>query len=137
MEEQITMQMETVQPGLGFSVGMIIFLLVVYVFFAYCLARLAVKTDMPMGKAFIWALIPIANIFLILKIADKPMWWFILLLIPIVNFVISIIMWMAISERLGRPGWWGIVIAIVPVVNLIFFLILAFEEKRVPRGIPA
>lgn len=137
MEEQITMQVQSV-PSFPFelSIGMIICLLALYVFIAYCLARIANKTGMPLGSSFIWALIPIANIFLILKIAGKPMWWFVLLLIPIVNFVICIILWMAISERLQRPAWWGVIIAIVPVINLIFFLILAFEAKR-ETGVPA
>ena len=109
---------------------MIAFIVVMYVFFAFCMARMAVKTGMPFGSSFVWALIPIANIFLLLKIGGKPMWWFILLLIPIVNLVISILMWMGISERLGKPGWWGIIIGLVPVVNIIFFLILAFGEKK-------
>lgn len=136
MNEQAVMDMQMQQMGSGIGIGMIIFMVAVYVFFAYCLARIAVKTDMPMKEAFIWAVIPIANIFLMLKIAGKPMWWFVLMLIPIVNFVISIIVWMAICERLGRPGWWGILIALVPVVNIVMFLILAFEGKR-QQTVPA
>lgn len=130
MEEQVV-DIQTFQPFMGLGVGAIIFIIVAYVFLAYCLARIAVRTGMPFGSSFVWALIPIANVFLILKIAGKPMWWFILCLIPIVNFVITIIVWMAISERLGRPGWWGILIALVPVVNIVLFLILAFESRPV------
>ena len=49
------------------------------------------------------------------------MWWFIL-----------IILWMAICEKLGKPGWWGIMISLVPIANLVFFLMLVFgkEEAR-------
>lgn len=104
--------------------------LVVYIFFAYCLARMAEKEGMPIGSSFLWALIPIANIFLLLKLGDKPYWWFILLLIPIVNFVVAILLWMAISEKLGKPAWWGIIIVLVPIVNIILFLILAFGGKK-------
>ena len=130
MNETIIDVQNASQCGAGCSVGMIAFIVVMYVFFAFCMARMAVKTGMPFGSSFVWALIPIANIFLLLKIGGKPMWWFILLLIPIVNLVISILMWMGISERLGKPGWWGIIIGLVPVVNIIFFLILAFGEKK-------
>ncbi|MBN1283097.1 MAG: hypothetical protein JXA24_04910 [Proteobacteria bacterium] len=114
----------------GMGIGMIVVALAVYVFWAYCIARMAVRLGMPMGKAFVWALIPIANIFLLLKLSGKPMWWFILLLIPIVNIVIMILMWMAFVERLGHPAWWGVVIALVPVVNIVLFLILAFEKPQ-------
>ncbi|MBT3181472.1 MAG: hypothetical protein HN337_03070 [Deltaproteobacteria bacterium] len=136
MNEQAVMDIQTqMQQGMGagIGIGMILFMIVVYLFFSYCLARLAVKTGMTMGNAFIWAVIPIANIFLMMKIAGKPMWWIILMLIPIVNFVIAILVWMAIAERMGRPGWWGILIALVPVVNLILFMILAFEAERQPQ----
>jgi len=125
-EEVMKMQVEQMSQGLG--IGMIILWVVFYLFFAYCLARLAKKFGMPMGTAFIWAVIPIANIFLLLKLGAKPMWWFILLLIPIVNIVIAIMIWMSICEKLGKPGWWGIVIGLVPFVNIILFLILVFGK---------
>lgn len=140
MNEQQMMQMQAEQMqqmGAGMGIGSIIFLLVLYVFFAYCLAELAKRLGMPFGKAFIWALIPIANIFLILKLAEKPMWWFILMLIPIVNFVIAILVWMAIAERRGRPAWWGVVIAIVPIVNLVLFLILCFGGEGSAPSMPS
>ncbi|HPM41156.1 MAG TPA: DUF5684 domain-containing protein [bacterium] len=132
MEQQQMMEMQMEQMAGGIGVGMIILWLVLYVFFAYCLARLAVKRGMPFGSSFIWAIIPIANVFLLLKLGDKPMWWFILMLIPLVNFVILIILWMAICEKLGKPGWWGIMISLVPIANLVFFLMLVFgkEEAR-------
>lgn len=124
------MRMQVEQMPAQVSAGMIVMWIVFYLFFAYCIARLANKMGMPLGKAFIWALIPIANIFLLLKLAAKPYWWFILLLIPIVNIVISILMWMAIAERLGKPGWWGVMIGIVPFANIVFFLMLVFGKTE-------
>lgn len=124
------MRMQVEQMPAQVSAGMIVMWIVFYAFFAYCIARLAQKMGMPLGKAFIWALIPIANIFLLLKLAAKPYWWFILLLIPIVNIVISILMWMAIAERLGKPGWWGVMIGIVPFANIVFFLMLVFGKTE-------
>ena len=130
MEEQMMeIQIEQMQMPAGPGIGMIIFWVVIYVFLAFCLAKIAKKLGMPLGKAFIWALIPIANVFLFLKLAAKPMWWFILLLIPIVNIVVGIMAWMAIAERCGKPGWWGIVIGLVPIVNIVFIIILAFGKE--------
>lgn len=128
MEQQQMLEMQQMSSGMG--VGMIIVWVVFYVFFAYCLARLAVKRGMPFGSSFIWAIIPIANVFLLLKLGDKPMWWFILMLIPIVNIVIMIVTWMAIAEKLGKPGWWGVMIGLVPIANIVFFLMLVFGDAK-------
>lgn len=99
--------------------------IVFYIYFAICLQTLAKKTDAPNG----WlAWIPVANIFLMIQIAQKPLWWFILLLIPIVNIVIGIILWMKIAERRGKPNWLGI-LTIVPVVGIIIPGYLAFSGK--------
>lgn len=129
MEEQMTMEFQQPAMTAGIGIGVIIAWLVFYVFFAFCLANLAKRLGVPFGKAFVWAIIPIANLFLIIKLAEKPMWWFILFFVPIANLVVIILMWMAIAERRGKPGWWGVLIALVPIVNIILFLILCFGKE--------
>jgi len=132
-EEIVVTQMQEMPPmAAGMGWGMIVAMLVIYVFWAYCMARIAVRLGMPFGSSFVWALIPIANIFLFLKLGGKPYWWFILLLIPILNIVMMVLIWIAICERLNKPVWWGVCIALVPILNLILFLMLAFE-KTTPR----
>lgn len=106
--------------SLGYSALMIIF----YAYFAICLQFLAKKTNTLNGW-FAW--IPIANIFLMLNIAQKPLWWIILFLIPLVNIVIGIIIWMAISEKRGKPAWYGILL-IVPIVGIFIPAYLAFSK---------
>jgi hypothetical protein len=106
---------------------MVVFLLffaVFYVYIALALQTIAKKTNTE--NAWL-AWIPIVNIILMLNIAKKPLWWFILLLIPLVNIVIAIIVWMAIAEARGKPNWWGILM-IVPVVNLIVPGYLAWAD---------
>ncbi|HNV97523.1 MAG TPA: DUF5684 domain-containing protein [bacterium] len=104
----------------------LILALVFYIYLAICLQALAKKTNIPNG----WlAWIPVANIFLLLQIAQKPLWWFILLLIPIVNIIIGIILWMKIAERVNKPNWLGILI-IVPVVGIVIPGYLAFSVKK-------
>lgn len=95
-----------------------------YVYFALAIQTIADKTATP-NSWLAW--IPIANAFLMLGIAKKPMWWFILCLIPLVNIVIAVIIWMAIAEARQKPNWWGI-LTIVPVANLIVPGYLAWAD---------
>ena len=95
-----------------------------YIYLSLALMTIATKTSTP--NAWL-AWIPIANIFLMLSIAKKPMWWFILCLIPLVNIVIVIIVFMAIAQARNKPGWWGILL-IIPLVNLIAMGYLAWAD---------
>jgi Family of unknown function (DUF5684) len=75
-----------------------------------------------------WAcLIPIYNLYILLKIAGKPGWWIILFLIPIVNFVISIIVSIAVANSFGKSALFGIGLAFLP---FIFYLILGFGDAK-------
>lgn len=96
----------------------------IYVYFALSLHIIANKT----GTEGCWmAWIPILNVYLLCKIADKPGWWLILLLIPFVNIIITIIVWCGIASARGKPGWLGILI-LVPFVNIVFPGYLAFSR---------
>lgn len=102
----------------------VVFALAAYVYVSLALQTIATKTSTPNG----WlAWIPIANIFLMLSVAKKPMWWFLLFLIPLVNIVIAIIVWMAVAEARHKPNWWGI-LTIVPGVNLVVPGYLAWSD---------
>jgi hypothetical protein len=95
-----------------------------YVYMALALQTIATKTNTENG----WlAWIPIANIFLMLSIAKKPMWWFVLCLVPLVNVVILIMVWMAVAEARHKPNWWGI-LTVVPVANIIVPGYLAWSD---------
>lgn len=114
------------EPAAAAAIGIIYFIIMVvaYIYIAICLMKIAKKTNTENGW-FAW--IPILNVFLMLMIAKKPLWWFILMLIPIVNFIIFIIVWMAIAEARGKPNWIGI-LTIVPFVNIIILGYLAFSK---------
>jgi hypothetical protein len=98
--------------------------LIVYIWMAICLMTIAKKTNTP-NPWLAW--IPFANLYLMCKIAGRPGWWLILLLIPFVNIVIGIIVWMGIAKARGKPDWIGILM-IIPFVNLIIPGYLAFSE---------
>ena len=101
-----------------------VLILIVYVYFAVCFQKIAEKTSTENPW---WAWVPILNILLMLKIAGKPMWWIILLFIPLVNIIIAILVFMAIAEKRGKPSWIGILM-IVPLVNLFIPAYLAFSD---------
>ena len=73
------------------------------------------------------AWIPIANLILWANIARKPIWWGILCIVPFVNFVFMILLWMAIAEARNKPNWWGILM-IVPLVQFIVPGYLAWSD---------
>lgn len=99
----------------GFLLVFCVILLAFYVYLALALQTIANKTHTENA----WmAWIPILNLILLLNVAKKPLWWFILFLIPIVSLVMAIIVWMAVAEARGKPSWWGILL-IVPLVGLI------------------
>jgi hypothetical protein len=101
-----------------------IILVVAYVYHALALQTIATKTNTE-NAWFAW--IPILNIILMLNIARKPIWWIILFLIPLVNIVFIIIVWMGIAEARNKPNWWGILL-IVPVANIIVPGYLAWSD---------
>ena len=98
--------------------------LAVYVWLALTLHVIANKTDTS-NSWLAW--IPIANLYLMCKVAGRSGWWTILFFIPLVNLVLGVIIWMAIARARNQPDWFGILM-IIPIVNLIILGILAFSE---------
>jgi hypothetical protein len=108
--------------------GMFIFFLLVvapvYVYTALAVQTIAGKTNTE-NPWLAW--IPIANIILLLNIAKKPVWWIVLFLIPLVNIIIVIMVWMAVAEARGKPNWVGI-LTLVPVVGMLVPGYLAWAD---------
>lgn len=98
----------------------------VYLYSAYCLLQIAKKTNTE-NEWLAW--IPIANIYLMVKIAKVSMWWLLGMVIPYFNIIAIAYVWWKISEIRHRPGWWGIMMLISPV-NLVLLYFLAFKEAE-------
>ena len=93
-----------------------------YFWMALCLFIIADKTFTPNG----WlAWIPIVNAYTMCKVAGKSGWWVLLLLIPFMNIIAYIVIWMAIAKACGQSSWLGILM-IIPGVNYIIPGVLAF-----------
>jgi hypothetical protein len=75
-----------------------------------------------------WAIfIPIYNTIVMLEIARRPIWWFLLLLIPIVNIVVMIIVSIDIAKHFGKEPAFGIGLAFL---GFVFFPILGFSDAQ-------
>ncbi|MCC6586191.1 MAG: signal peptidase I [Bryobacterales bacterium] len=75
-----------------------------------------------------WAVIvPIYNIVVLLEITGKPIWWIILLFIPIVNFVIAILVYVSLAKCFGKGA--GFAVGLL-LLGFIFFPILGFGDAR-------
>lgn len=96
----------------------------VYIYIGFSLQTIAKKTNTD-NSWFAW--VPILNLFLMVQISGKPVWWFILLLIPGVNLVIFILLWMEIAKKVNKPTWWGLLL-LVPGINIIVPGYLAFAK---------
>jgi hypothetical protein len=117
---------------LAIFAGMMLFFLlvflVIYVYMAICLMKIAKKTNTE-NAWFAW--IPILNMVLMVQVSKKPIWWIILFFIPLANIVAMIIIWMAIAKELGKPEWLGILM-IVPIANFVVPGYLAFSGNGSP-----
>lgn len=113
--------------GIGIFVVVMLFVIAVYVYSAICVMRMAKKTNTENA----WmAWIPIFNLVLLIQIARKPLWWIILFFIPLVNIVMTILVWMGVSKELKKPEWIGVVM-IIPIANLVAMGYLAFSKEEV------
>ena len=70
--------------------------------------------------------IPIYNIIVTLKISKKPIWWIFLLLVPLVNFVVVILINIALSKSFGKSKGFGVGLTFLP---FIFAPLLAFKKE--------
>lgn len=63
------------------------------------------------------AIIPIYNLYVLLKIVGRPVWWIILFLIPFVNFIMAIVVAIDLAKSFGKGAGLGIVIALLPFIG--------------------
>ena len=83
-----------------------------------------------------WAsIIPIYNLIVLMEIAGKPIWWFLLFMIPFVNIVIAIMVYIEIAARFGKGGGFAVGLILLPFV---FFPMLGFGSATYQgAGAPA
>ncbi len=79
-------------------------------------------------------LIPVYNLVLLLRVGGKPLWWLILMIIPIVSIIPMILIPMAIARNFGKGGGYAIGLIFLP---FIFYPMLGFgSAEYCPSGLP-
>ena len=83
--------------------------------------RMYVKASQPGWVA----IIPFLNVFGLLKIVHRPLWWFVLFLVPLVNVVVAVVVLVDLARAFGRG--WGTALLLV-FLTPIGFLVLGFGD---------
>jgi hypothetical protein len=78
------------------------------------------------GKPGWAAIIPIYNMIVLLEIIGRPVWWVILMFIPVVNLVISFIIYYELAPAYGKDVGFTLGLFFLP---FIFFPILGFGSS--------
>jgi hypothetical protein len=108
--------------GLG-NFLLILFAIAIGLFVIVSMWKVFVKAGQPGWGV----LIPIYNVYLLLKIAGRPGWWLILYIIPLVNFIIGIIVAIDIAKNFGKEAIFGVGLFFF---GFIFYPILAFGSAK-------
>lgn len=93
------------------------------------------KTFEKAGKPGWAAIIPIYNCIVLLEIVGKPLWWIILLIIPIVNLIIAIMLTHQLSLSYGQGVGMTLLLIVLPFIG---WPMLGFGPARYlgPGGTP-
>lgn len=73
------------------------------------------------------AIVPIYNLFVMLRIAGKPGWWILLMFIPVVSIVVGFLVLMGLAQRFGKGAGYAAGLMFLP---FIFYPMLAFSDAR-------
>lgn len=106
--------------------GVMIFLVLYFAFIIFLVAsiwKIFTKAGQP-GWA---ALVPIYNLVVLLQVVGRPIWWIVLMLIPLVNLVIFIMVAIDLAKSFGKGAGFGIGLAFL---GFIFYPILGFGSAQ-------
>lgn len=73
------------------------------------------------------AIIPVYNVFILLKIVGRPTLWLVGFLIPIVNFVVTVLVTIDLAKAYGKGVGYAIGMVLLPII---FFPLLGFGDAR-------
>jgi len=120
MLSQLFAQSNDAPASLG--MGFWIFIAIVVIISVIGLWKVFTKAGHP-GWA---ALIPFYNSYIMVQIAQRPIWWFIGSLIPYVNIVFAILIGIEIAKRFGKsPVFGGIVCGLLSIG----YIIIGFDKS--------
>ncbi len=89
------------------------------------------KTFSKAGQPGWAAIIPIFNVYILLKIVDRPVWWLVLFFIPLVNFIIAILVSIDLAKAFGRGAGFGLgLVFLAPI----FYPLLGFGSAQYQKS---
>ena len=107
----------------GVGAGLMILYFAIVIFMLIVWWKIFIKA----GKPGWGILIPIYNVILMLEIAGRPGWWFLLMLIPVVDIVIAIIVILDLAKAFGKGSGFGLGMLFL---GIIFYPMLAFGDAQ-------
>lgn len=117
---------DTASAGGLLALGGTFFLVMMAIAVVFIIAMWKVFTKA--GQPGWAALVPIYNAYILVKIAGKPAWWLVMFFIPLANFVVVILLSIAIAKAFGRSGAFGFFMLFL--LAGIGYLILGFGSDR-------
>jgi Family of unknown function (DUF5684) len=60
------------------------------------------------------AIVPIYNVYILLKVVGRPGWWLILYFIPLVNVVVDLVVSLDLASSFGRGAGYGVGVWLLP-----------------------
>ena len=122
MISAVIVQDQTLGAALG-TIFMIVMLALTVLFFV-AFWKVFTKAGQP-GWA---ALIPFYNAYILTKIAGRPGWWVLMLMIPFVNLAFAILLAIDIAKAFGQGAAFGVVL--IFLLCGIGYLVLGFGDYR-------
>ncbi|MGC5746731.1 DUF5684 domain-containing protein [Chryseobacterium sp. NFX27] len=117
----------------GLGMGTMIFGLLIYIFYGYCMYKIFQKA----GREDAWAaFVPIYNMIVLLDIVKKPIWWIILFFIPFANIYASWVVNDRLAKAFGKET--PVYTLLLFFFGFIFIPVLAFssdqyDSNRIPN----
>lgn len=99
---------------------------IAYVLNSFLLSRIFKKAGVSQGIAWV----PIYNTWKMMELGDQKGFWAILMIIPYVNFVSLVFMYIAmfhIARKLGKDDWYIVLAIFLPIV---WYIILGFDSSK-------
>lgn len=117
--------MNDASAGAAAGVSMLVSLMYLAFFIVYVVGL--VKVFQKAGREWWEAVIPLYNTYVMIKVAGRPGWWFLLFLIPFVNIVAVVVVMHSLSTAFGHGV--GFTLGLI-FLGPIFLLILGFGSSQ-------
>lgn len=91
-----------------------------------CLGILFSKTE----YSWYLGIIPFVNLYFIIKIIKKPIWWLLLIFVPLVNFIIVMIILRELFNKFNLSGWGVLIYIFFPYVYMFYLANSNLEYQK-------